>query len=124
MVDAPALPGFPAWVFSRGAAVSPDTLGEICWILGFFAGVFVGGDLFLGPRRWRILLAMTFHVDCTTNHVFGGRAMSTFVKHVFLDKSFGVINIVGNSVGNYIERCSQSTKGVGCGTPFEGIMIL
>ena len=48
-------------------------------------------------------------VECSKNDVWrplGARDMSIFAKHVFLQRSLGVVTIVGNSVENYVGWCS------------------
>ena len=50
--------------------------------------------------------------------------MSTFVKHVFLNRSFGVITTGAKSVETYVEWCFQNTKRTNVGSRYEHIVIL
>ena len=69
---------------------------------------------------------MKFHFECNKNHVCGHLAaqdMATFVKHVFLQRSFGVIFIFEKSIESYIERCSQNIKRKNGSSCYEHILI-
>ena len=70
---------------------------------------------------------MKYHVICNTNHAWGpleSRDIATLIKHVFLQKSFGVMIIFEKSNDDYIEWCSQNTKRISVGSCYEHSMIL
>ena len=55
---------------------------------------------------------MKFHVEHIQSHVWGplgAQSLSTFVEHVFIQRSLGVKTIAEKSIANYIEWCSQNT---------------
>ena len=81
----------------------------------------------MGTARLAIVLLMEFHVECTTHHVWpplGARDMSLFVKHVFVQRSFGVVTISEHSVHNCTDDVLKIQKMMHFGLRYEHIMIL
>ena len=70
---------------------------------------------FIGAVRSPLVVVLKFHVYCSQNHDWGplgARAMSIFGKTYILAEK---------AMKGHIEWCSQSTKSLDFGSPYEDI---